>query len=89
MIAKWRDGHVKDSVVSGGDVRLNSDVIDLLCVLCSIKDEDIQVSVFVSVSGMDDFNFDSLDLGSRRKPTNWVAVAPPMVYRNKINPNKR
>jgi hypothetical protein len=38
---------------------------------------------------MDDFNFDALDLGSRRKPTNWVAVAPPMVYRHKINPNKR
>ncbi|CAL8463448.1 g2982 [Coccomyxa elongata] len=38
---------------------------------------------------MEDFNFDSLDLGSRRKPTNWVAVAPPMVYRHKINPNKR
>jgi hypothetical protein len=41
------------------------------------------------VSRMDDFNFDALDLGSRRKPTNWVAVAPPMVYRHKINPNKR
>ena len=30
-----------------------------------------------------DFSVDDLDLGARRKPTVWVAVAPPLVYRQK------
>lgn len=30
-----------------------------------------------------DIDFEELDLGSRRKPTEWVAVAPPVVVRKK------
>lgn len=30
-----------------------------------------------------DFSVDDVELGARRTPTKWVAVAPPLVFRNK------
>ena len=30
-----------------------------------------------------DFSIDDVDLCARRTPTKWVAVAPPLVFRNK------
>lgn len=36
----------------------------------------------------DDFDTD-LDLGSRRKPVEWVAVAPPLTERTKNHVAKR
>ncbi|KAK9831512.1 hypothetical protein WJX81_004473 [Elliptochloris bilobata] len=33
-----------------------------------------------------DFSVDDLDLGARRTPTKWVAVAPPLVLRTKQRP---
>jgi len=38
---------------------------------------------------MDDFNFDSLDLGSRTWSPNYTAIAPPIVGRDKNPPSKR
>lgn len=38
---------------------------------------------------MDDFNFDSLDLGRTWTPPNYIATAPPIVCRDKNQSQRR
>ena len=38
---------------------------------------------------MDDFNFDSLDLGRTWSPPNYIAIAPPIVCRDKSHSQRR